>query len=130
MNASSRHLAPAAARGVVEASGRRLLAWTPRLVFKKIDSTLRGPVPDEVAAAMEVFGRRSALVCPAFPAAGRVVRGGEVLVYGEPLRETEYVRDLRTPPPPNPWKRSSPGSERCEGCAPASRSRAAPATGS
>lgn len=99
VSTSSRHLAPAAARGVVEASGRRLLAWTPRLVFKKVDSTLRGPVPDEVAAAMEVFGRRSALVCPAFPAAGRVVRDGEVFVYGEPLRETEYVHDLRTPAP-------------------------------
>ena len=99
VSTSSRHLAPAAARAVVEASGRRLLAWTPRLVFKKIDSTLRGPVPDAVAAAMEVFGRRSALVCPAFPAAGRVVRDGEVFVYGEPLRETEYVHDLRTPAP-------------------------------
>ena len=69
------------------------------MVFKKIDSTLRGPVPDEVAAAMQVFERRTALVCPAFPAAGRVVRGGEVHVYGAPLRETEYVRDLRTPAP-------------------------------
>ena len=99
VNASSRHLAPAAARGVVEATGRRLLAWMPRVVLKKIDSTLRGPVPDAVAAAMEVFGRRSALVCPAFPAAGRVVRDGEVFVYGEPLRGTEYVHDLRTPAP-------------------------------
>ena len=99
VSTSSRHLAPATARGVVKVAARRLLAWTPRLVFKKIDSTLRGPVPEEVAAAMEVFGRRSALVCPAFPAAGRVVRDGEVLVYGEPLRETEYVRDLRTPAP-------------------------------
>ena len=99
VSTSSRHLAPAAARGVVTVAARRLLAWTPRLVFKKIDSTLRGPVPDEVAAAMEVFGRRSALVCPAFPAAGRIVRDGEVLVYGEPLRESEYVHDLRTPAP-------------------------------
>ena len=99
VSTSSRHLAPAAARGVVKAAARRLLAWTPRLVFKKIDSTLRGPVADEVAAAMEAFGRRSALVCPAFPAAGRVVRDGEVVVYGEPLRETEYVHDLRTPAP-------------------------------
>ena len=99
VSTSSRHLAPDAARGVVKAAARQLLAWTPRLVFKKVDSTLRGPVPDEVAAAMEVFGRRSALVCPAFPAAGRVVRDGEVFVHGEPLRETEYVHDLRTPAP-------------------------------
>ena len=99
VSTSSRHLAPAAARGVVKVAARRLLAWAPRLVFKKIDSTLRGPVPDEVAAAMEVFGRRSAFVCPAFPAAGRVVRDGEVFVYGEPLGETEYAHDLRTPAP-------------------------------
>ena len=99
VSTSSRHLAPTAARAAVEAAGRRLRRWSPRLVFKKIDSTLRGPIPDEVAAAMEVFGRRTALVCPAFPAAGRVVRDGDVFVDGEPLRETEYVRDLRTPSP-------------------------------
>ena len=99
VSTSSRHLAPDAARASVRAAGRRLHAWSPRLVFKKIDSTLRGPVPDEVAAAMEVFERRAALVCPAFPAAGRVVRDGEVFVYGKPLRATEYARDLRTPSP-------------------------------
>ena len=102
VNTSTRHLAPDAARAAVDAAGRRLRAWSPRLAFKKVDSTLRGPVPDEVAAAMEVFERRAALVCPAFPAAGRVVRGGEVFVYGEPLRETEYARDLRTPAPGEP----------------------------
>ena len=102
VNTSTRHLAPEAARAAVASAARRLLAWSPRIVFKKIDSTLRGPAADEAAAAMEVFGRRSALVCPAFPAAGRVVRGGEVFVYGAPLRETEYVRDLRTPAPAEP----------------------------
>ena len=99
VNTSTRHLAPGAARAAVAEAGRRLGGWSPRLVFKKIDSTLRGPVADEVAAAMQVFERRAALVCPAFPAAGRIVRGGEVHVYGAPLRETEYVRDLRTPAP-------------------------------
>ena len=99
VSTSTRHLAPAAARAVVTTAGRRLRAWSPRLVFKKIDSTLRGPIPDEVAAVMEVFGRRAALVCPAFPAAGRVVRDGEVFVHGEPLAATEYARDLRTPSP-------------------------------
>ena len=99
VSTSTRHLAPAAARAVVAEAGRRLRGWSPRIVFKKIDSTLRGPVPDEVAAAMQVFERSAALVCPAFPAAGRVVREGEVFVYGTPLPETEYVRDLRTPAP-------------------------------
>ena len=104
VSTSSRHLAPAAARAAVEEAARRLRAWAPRLVFKKIDSTLRGPVPDEVAAAMRAFERRAAVVCPAFPEAGRTVHRGEVLVHGEPLRETEYARDLRTPAPPESLK--------------------------
>lgn len=99
VSTSTRHLAPAAARTAVTAAARRLQPWSPRLLFKKIDSTLRGPVPEEVAALMEVFELRTALVCPAFPDAGRIVRGGEVFVHGEPLRETEYARDLRTPSP-------------------------------
>ena len=99
VSTSSRHLDPAAARAAVESAGRRLAAWSPRLVFKKVDSTLRGPLADEVAAAMETFERRTALVCPAFPAAGRIVRGGAVFVRGEPLAETEYALDLRTRAP-------------------------------
>ncbi len=99
VDTASRHLPPDAARAAVEAAGRRLRERSPRLVFKKVDSTLRGPVADEVQAAMAVFGRRAALVCPAFPAAGRTVQGGEVFVHGAPLRETEYARDLRTPAP-------------------------------
>ena len=99
VSTSTRHLAPAVARTAVTAAARRLQPWSPRLLFKKIDSTLRGPVPEEVAALMEVFGLRTAIVCPAFPDAGRIVRGGEVFVHGEALGETEYARDLRTPSP-------------------------------
>lgn len=102
VSTASRHLAPDAARREVEAAGRLLQRYAPKLIFKKIDSTLRGPVPEEVRAAMDVFKRPSALVCPAFPAAGRVVRGGEVLVHGTVLRETEYAKDLRTPAPDIP----------------------------
>src|SRR5687767_2433999 len=41
--------------------------------FKKIDSTLRGHVALEMDALMRAVGTESALVCPAFPAQGRVV---------------------------------------------------------
>lgn len=46
------------------------------LVFKKIDSTLRGNVGWEVASAMRAFGCEAAVVCPAFPRVHRVVQGG------------------------------------------------------
>jgi D-threonate/D-erythronate kinase len=51
-------------------------------VFKKIDSTLRGRVGAELDAVMAATGAPSALVCPAFPAQGRVVRDGALFVHG------------------------------------------------
>src|SRR5688572_10104079 len=43
-------------------------------LFKKIDSTLRGPIGAELDALLSVTGRTGALVCPAFPAQHRTVR--------------------------------------------------------
>jgi D-threonate/D-erythronate kinase len=48
----------------------------PALLFKKIDSTLRGHVGEEVSAAMEAARARIAIVAPAFPAMGRTVEHG------------------------------------------------------
>jgi D-threonate/D-erythronate kinase len=55
----------------------------PRIVFKKIDSTLRGSVGPEVAVTMAVFGCDLAIVNPACPAMGRLVEGGYLRVAGE-----------------------------------------------
>jgi len=52
------------------------------LVFKKIDSTLRGNVGAEILACMAAFGRRFAVVTPAFPDMGRTVLGGYLHVDG------------------------------------------------
>lgn len=58
-----------------------------RTVIKKIDSTLRGGWAHEVAALQRVLG--VALVAPAFPAMGRVVRDAVVLVHGQRLGKTD-----------------------------------------
>jgi uncharacterized protein YgbK (DUF1537 family) len=83
-----------AARRVVEA-GR--LVRDARIVFKKVDSTLRGPVAAELAATLEATGRKVAVVCPAFPHAGRTVRGGVLLVDDVPVHETAFRHDPITP---------------------------------
>ncbi|HEX3878397.1 MAG TPA: four-carbon acid sugar kinase family protein [Bryobacteraceae bacterium] len=54
--------------------------FTPRVLFKKIDSTLRGNIALELESAMRHFGYCAAVVCPAFPALGRVVREGFLCV--------------------------------------------------
>ena len=52
------------------------------LLFKKIDSTLRGHVGEEVRAAMDASNARVAIVAPAFPAMGRTVEHGLLRVTG------------------------------------------------
>jgi len=68
-----------------------------RVVYKKLDSTLRGSIAAELATALESTGRERALVAPAFPAAGRTTVNGVQLVRGVPVHETEAKNDPRTP---------------------------------
>jgi D-threonate/D-erythronate kinase len=48
----------------------------PGIILKKIDSTLRGNVGQEILATMKYFRRDCAIIAPAFPAMGRTVRNG------------------------------------------------------
>ncbi len=68
-----------------------------RVVYKKIDSTLRGPVAAELAAALEATGRERAILAPAFPSAGRTTEDGVQFVHGVPAHETEAKNDPHTP---------------------------------
>jgi uncharacterized protein YgbK (DUF1537 family) len=83
-----------AAKRVLEA-GRAVRS--ARIVYKKLDSTLRGPIAAELAAALGATGRDRAVVAPAFPAAGRTTVHGVQLVRGVPVHETEAKDDPRTP---------------------------------
>lgn len=54
----------------------------PEIVFKKVDSRLKGHVAEEVAALAGRSGRRRALVAPGIPAQGRSVVGGKLVGAG------------------------------------------------
>lgn len=80
---------------------RQLGGSTDSLVFKKLDSTLRGHVGAELATVLRV--RRDArpesvaILAPAFPALGRTTVGGYQRLHGRPLEETEpWRRDGRS----------------------------------
>jgi uncharacterized protein YgbK (DUF1537 family) len=68
-----------------------------RIVYKKIDSTLRGPIGAELSAALAATRRKKTLVAPAFPSAGRTTVEGAQLMYGEPVHETGLSKDPVTP---------------------------------
>jgi uncharacterized protein YgbK (DUF1537 family) len=77
---------------------RAVLGGPATLVFKKIDSTLRGRIGAETEALMSVRGISWALCCPAFPAQGRVVVDGVLLVHGVPVSATPIAADPEFPP--------------------------------
>jgi uncharacterized protein YgbK (DUF1537 family) len=68
-----------------------------RVVYKKVDSTLRGNVAAELAAAFGAAGRERAVVAPAFPGAGRTTVRGTQLVHGVSVDETEMREDPHNP---------------------------------
>lgn len=63
------------------------------ILYKTIDSTLRGHIRAEIAAAFTASGRRRLVVAPAFPEAGRVTVDGIQFVNGIPVNESVYGRD-------------------------------------
>ncbi len=80
---------------------RRYMSSRDQVVFKKLDSTLRGNVGAELAAvlttqraAMTQQQHIVAVLAPAFPANGRTTRQGKQLLNGKPLEEMEiWQRD-------------------------------------
>jgi uncharacterized protein YgbK (DUF1537 family) len=58
----------------------RVSAAQPQMVFKKIDSLLRGNPGLEIATTLDAFGFDAALVTPAYPELGRTVWDGQLLV--------------------------------------------------
>lgn len=102
INTESRHWRADHAAQAVEAAWRLLAPLSPALLYKKIDSTLRGNVVAETLALLQASGKRYALLTPAYPAQNRTVRGGEVYVAGVPLAQTVYTRDLVSPAPTTP----------------------------
>ncbi|WNV86936.1 4-hydroxythreonine-4-phosphate dehydrogenase PdxA [Umezawaea sp. Da 62-37] len=76
-------------------TGRAIAALgASRQVFVKVDSQLRG----HLAAAVRGAGG-FAVVCPALPRLGRVVRGGVVHLGGVPLHDTDAWRVEPASPP-------------------------------
>lgn len=69
-----------------------------KVYSKRIDSTLRGNLGSETDAMLDCLGDDYvAVVAPCFPASGRIVIGGYMLVNGMPLHKTDIAIDPKTP---------------------------------
>ena len=97
LNTNSRAAAPRVAAQRARVAAEALRRAGVEAVYKKIDSTFRGNVGQELDAILEVFPSPLAVLTPAFPPAGRAVRDGTLLVGGVPVHRTAVGRDPVTP---------------------------------
>ncbi|GAB4456188.1 MAG: D-threonate kinase [Armatimonadaceae bacterium] len=76
----------------------RVLSTMPVLpCYIKIDSTLRGPLKEQIRVLREAKPGLCLLIAPANPAAGRTVRDRVLYVRGVPVHQTEFGSDPATP---------------------------------
>ncbi len=78
-----RERSTADAEALTGETARQLCSAQPRAgVFLKIDSTLRGPIAGLVVGALTGSARHVAVIAPAFPEQGRLLREGRLVVEG------------------------------------------------
>jgi uncharacterized protein YgbK (DUF1537 family) len=93
---SSRACPPERVYQSVQSSVEALRSADAAVIYKKVDSNLRGNVGAELAAVAEAISR-PVLFAPAFPARERTIVQGICLVCGTPVAETEMGRDPEAP---------------------------------
>jgi hypothetical protein len=93
LDTDSRAIPADAAAKVVVAATRALLSADTGWIYKKSDSVFRGNVRAEIEAVLDVSGSRHALLVPANPSIGRIIRGGVYYVNGRPLSDTAFAAD-------------------------------------
>ena len=94
VSTDSRVVASLTAYQKVQKEARKLAGL---YVYKKIDSTLRGNIGQELRAVMDALGTEKAVVSPAFPDNKRSVVGGRLLVDNVPVDKTSFVEDPVSP---------------------------------
>lgn len=69
------------------------LSPKPKWIYKKIDSVLRGHVIAELSAQMKHLEKRRALIVPANPHFGRIIKDGIYYVNEEKLHHISFTND-------------------------------------
>ncbi len=97
VDTETRNLDPRAAYDKVKQTLKTFQKFGIRLVYKKIDSTLRGNVGTELDAVLDEPLIKGVLVAPSHPQQGRTVVNGQAYVKGVPLEKTEFAYEFLSP---------------------------------
>lgn len=104
-NTSTRDVPATAAFDTLATAVRNVLELAPSpeqlLIYKKIDSGIRGNVASEIDASLHALAQhargRSAVVAPAFPEQGRTTLHGTQYIHGVPVSQTPTGMDPINP---------------------------------
>ena len=98
VDTESRNIPPSEATAVLESVAKELMAHRgKRVVYKKVDSTLRGHIALETEVLRRALDFPVTAFTPAFPKNKRTVIDGQLLLDGVPVAETEMGRDPHSP---------------------------------
>ncbi|MCY8516768.1 four-carbon acid sugar kinase family protein [Bacillus atrophaeus] len=97
LNTDSRSLPAAKAKMIVKTISEHVSRHDFDVIYKKIDSTMRGNIGAELNAMYDVFKPDFVMIAPGYPENGRQVINGIHYVNGTKLHETEAARDPKTP---------------------------------
>ena len=97
VSTDSRSLKKNAAIRITEELLKKILLLQPKLVYKKIDSVLRGYVLDELESQMKLMNKSEAFIMPANPLLSRTIKNGEYFVDGIKIMETGFAHDPEFP---------------------------------
>ncbi|MGM9552920.1 MAG: four-carbon acid sugar kinase family protein [Faecousia sp.] len=93
VNSASRHLSAAEAAACVRSLVEEGRKQNVGMIFKKIDSALRGNPGSELEAVLLNTSSRQLYLMPAYPSGGRTTVGGVQLWEGVPIADTAYRHD-------------------------------------
>ncbi|TSB48394.1 four-carbon acid sugar kinase family protein [Alkalicoccobacillus porphyridii] len=96
-NSDSRALKPEVAYQKVKDISEQIIQSEPSIIYKKMDSTMRGNVGSELNALVDVFPCDFVFIAPSYPDQGRQIIQGIHYVHGVKLAETEFAKDPKTP---------------------------------
>lgn len=97
IDVKSRQSSAAAAYELNRQAALTMKAASPGMIYKKIDSTLRGNIGAECDAVLDVFQDRILIVAPAYPELGRTTRNGIQYLHDVPINQTELSKDPISP---------------------------------
>lgn len=97
ISTDSRSMQKAAAVYCTADAVEAVMDYQPSLLYKKIDSVLRGYVIDEVKVQMELSEKGKAFILPANPSLQRTISKGEYFIQGKKITDTAFINDPEFP---------------------------------